>query len=304
MPSSFSKVRHIVQPLARARLTAFPPEANKPSPTPTCFPDGVRQAEWEREVNIYAHVLTGMQAATHCDWAKVQECIIKIKPLRPPAGLLANTAAYLSGAFLQGMGRLDEALAVWKDPRFRIAANAKPGRTNAEQPYRPDLQLSILAALNRIWIMQDPRYQDDQETMDLVATLRPLCEDSSPDTETSKVWHVVLASCEFQPPLSGIQVKGHIHQSLNQTGNTQLCLSIALSTMRQRLFESVVGEQALKSAKAAAAQARKSGNLLWMSVADGMLAQSYETQGFASEAAQALRSGVRLANEAVVRTRL
>ena len=41
----------------------------------------------------------------------------------------------------------------------------------------------------------------------------------------------------------------------------------------------MVGEQALKSALAAARQAQRSGNLLWKSVADGMLAQSYEVQG-------------------------
>ncbi|KAK4122120.1 hypothetical protein N657DRAFT_681933 [Parathielavia appendiculata] len=75
-----------------------------------------------------------------------------------------------------------------------------------------------------------------------------------------------------------IASKRHIQQSLSgaqQTSKTQY-LSMALNIMRARLFEYMVGEQAIKSAKAGSAPARKSGNVLWMSVVDGMLAQSFE----------------------------
>ena len=43
----------------------------------------------------------------------------------------------------------------------------------------------------------------------------------------------------------------------------------------------------LKSAKAASNQAKRSGNTLWMSVADGMLAQSYDVQGQSLDARKA-----------------
>lgn len=167
-------------------------------------------------------------------------------------------------------------------------------------------ELSILAALNRLWILQEPLQVDDVETADLIDLLRPICEDN-PDQEIRTVYNLVLAAIgpSVNPPMSINQVKRHIQQSLSgaqQTSNTQY-LSIALNIMRARLFENVVGEQALKSARAGAAQARKSGNVLWMSVADGMLAQSFEMQGALAEARAAHESGVKLANEAFAKTR-
>lgn len=46
----------------------------------------------------------------------------------------------------------------------------------------------------------------------------------------------------------------------------------------------VVGAQAEKSAMAASAQAQRSGNMLWMSVADGMLGHCFELNGKPVEA--------------------
>ena len=170
---------------------------------------------------------------------------------------------------------------------------------------RIETELSILAALNRLWVMQEPNQTDDTETAELVDLLRPICEDN-PDQEIRTVYNLVLSSIRLNPPTSINQIKRHIQQSLSgaqQTSNT-MYLSIALNVMRCRLFENVVGEQALKSARAGSAQARKSGNVLWMSVAEGMLAQSFEMQGALEEARAAREAGVRLANEAYAKTQV
>jgi len=67
------------------------------------------------------------------------------------------------------------------------------------------------------------------------------------------------------------------------TANTQF-LCITLNVMCNRFFSNVVGAQAEKSAMAASVQAMRSGNILWRSVAEGMLAQCYEVQGKHTEA--------------------
>lgn len=210
-------------------------------------------------------------------------------------------ALYLEGVFYQGSAQLERAVEIWKDKTFEMdwSGTPKPGSSRIE------MELSILAALNRIWIMQDPRQMDDAETQELIDLLRPICEDN-PDQEIRTVYNLVLSSIQLNPPLSINQIKRHIQQSLSgaqQTSNTHH-LSIALNIMRCRLFENVVGEQALKSAKAGSAQARKSGNVLWMSVADGMLAQSFEMQGALAEARKTRESGMRLANEAYAKTQV
>lgn len=210
-------------------------------------------------------------------------------------------ALYLEGVLYQGTAQLNKAVEIWKDPRFEMDWSGAPKHGGSWIV----TELSILAALNRLWIMQEPTQADDAEMAELVDLLRPICEDS-PDQEIRTVYNLVLSSIRLHPPLSINQIKRHIQQSLSgaqNTSNTQY-LSIALNIMRCRLFENVVGEQALKSARAASAQARKSGNVLWMSVADGMLAQSFEMQGALADAKAAHETGVRRANAAFAKTQL
>ena len=87
--------------------------------------------------------------------------------------------------------------------------------------------------------------------------------------------------------------------SLATLGDIQTS-SIALSLMRAKLFQNIVGDQALQCARAASQQARRSGNLIWMSVADNMLAQSLEVQGQAAEAQNVAQAAI---NHAVLASR-
>ncbi|KAL2179212.1 cohesin loading factor-domain-containing protein [Thermothelomyces heterothallicus CBS 202.75] len=276
-------------------------EESKTGPSSYSLPEALKQAEWAKELSCYAHVLTGLQAATLSDWAKVKACLRAIEQQKPESELLDVLTLYLEGVFHQGTAALDKATEIWKDKQFEMDWSGAPKPAGN----RIATELSILAALNRLWIMQDPAQADDAETAELVDLLRPICEDN-PDQEIRTVYNLVLSSIRTNPPLSINQVKRHIQQSLSgaqQTSNTQY-LAIALNIMRARLFESVVGEQALKSARAGSAQARKSGNVLWMSVAEGMLAQSFEMQGALAEARVAHETGVRLANEAFAKTQV
>ncbi|KAM7187969.1 MAU2 chromatid cohesion factor [Rhypophila sp. PSN 637] len=269
--------------------------------TSQSLPEALKNSDWAKELACYSHVLIGLQSATLCDWAKVKSCLKAIEEVQPPSNdFLDIVTLYLSGIFYQGTANLRRALEIWKDKRFDLEGDMG-ARNHVSSTVRTEL--SILSTLNRIWIMQDPSCTDDAETDRLVDLLKPLCEDH-PDSEIRTAYHLVLASCRFDPPFSINQIKSHIQHSLagaQPTSNTQ-CLSIALNTMRCRLFENVVGEQALKSAKAGSAQAKKSGNLLWMSVAEGMLAQSYEMQGALIDAQASRELGVKLANEARLKT--
>ncbi|KAL2139115.1 hypothetical protein VTI28DRAFT_5746 [Corynascus sepedonium] len=276
-------------------------EDSKPGPSSQSLPEALKQAEWATELSCYAHLLTGLQASTLSDWAKVKTCLVAVEQQNPKSEFLALLTLYLEGVFHQGTAALDKATEIWKNQQFKLDWNGAPKPSGS----RIVTELSILAALNRLWIMQDPVQADEAQTAELVDLLRPICEDN-PDQEIRTVYNLVLSSIRMNPPPSINQVKRHIQQSLSgsqQTSNTQY-LAIALNIMRARLFENVVGEQALKSARAGSAQARKSGNVLWMSVAEGMLAQSYEMQGALAEARTSHEAGVRLANEAFAKTQV
>lgn len=287
------------RPFLKTHLTDFSSD-RKSRPLGTCLPEVMKQSDWESDLTCYIQVLIGLQAATLSDWAKVKRCLESTKDLKPLSRVVGLMRLYLTGVHAQGTANLDDALRIFEDPRFdlEVHGQTKAGQGNTEQQL-----LSILATANRIWIMQAPSNRSDAKTAELTELLRLHCAES-PDVEVRTVFNLVLASMQTNPPTSINQIKRHIQQSLNgaqQTANTQ-CLSIALNIMRCRLFENVVGEQALKSARACSAQAKKSGNLLWMSVAEGMLAQSLEMQGVVVEAKTTKDSGIRLANEAHSRT--
>ena len=57
----------------------------------------------------------------------------------------------------------------------------------------------------------------------------------------------------------------------------------------------MVGEQPQKSARSALGMAKKGQNELWTSVAEGMLAETLETQGMSVEAEQARREASQIA---------
>ncbi|KAK4669368.1 uncharacterized protein QC763_202350 [Podospora pseudopauciseta] len=276
----------------------------KVSTAPQPLPEALRQHDWARELTCYTHILIGLQAATVTDWARVKQSLDAIheQPHTSPSpgSSVDILTLYLEGCQQQGMANMDEALAIWKNPRFELDLTGA-----YKNGSRLETELCILAALNRVYIMQEPNHRDSAETAELIDLLRPICEDN-PDLEIRTAWNLVLASSTFEPELSLNQAKRHIQGGLSgaqQLNNTQY-LSMALNIMRCKLFENVVGEQALKSAKAGATQARKSGNLLWMSVAEGMLGQSFEIEGRMGEAGRARGEGVRLANEAYEKTQL
>ncbi len=207
------------------------------------------------------------------------------------------SALYLTGVYEQGTADLAAALRTFQDPVFAIPAGGPQSDSSPSDS-------ALLAGLNRMWIMQHPIYRDERKLAELQEQLPPFFAEH-PDIDVRTAYHIVFSAMQPNPPLSMNRVKQHIQMALSgsqATLNTQF-LSFTLNIMRHRLFENVVAKQAVKSAKAAVSQARKSGNVLWMSVADGMLAQSHEMLNEAEEANAAKESGIRFANEAVVRTR-
>ena len=210
-------------------------------------------------------------------------------------GPLGSIALYLSGIYHQGIGDLETALAIFEDAKFDMASfeSTTSSLSQVERDY------SILAALNTIWILQDPRLQDVRRNNSLIEKITKPCQ-HHPNLDIQAAFHLAAATVNRTPPLPSIDVRSHLAQALKATKVTlnMQFTCITLSIMCNRFFVSVVGEQAEKSALAASVQANRSGNPLWMSVADGMLAQVFELNGKQYEAAQALEKARRKAQHA------
>ncbi|PSR94334.1 cohesin loading factor [Coniella lustricola] len=273
----------------------------KSTPAAYSLPMAIEQAKWRSEVGCYIYTLIALTSATRTNWTKVHECISKFEAMRPLAGTgrLDLLMLYVKGVYYQGTGDLDKALEVFGDARFSLAESTNP--SSGQSGMAPS-EIALLAALNRIWIMQDASRHNDHYTTELLEKIRPYCVQHS-DIDIRTAFHLVAAAIETNPPQSMQIVKRNISTGLKfaqATNNTQL-LGIALNLMRSCLFDSVIGDQAIKSAKAGRAQAQKAGNLLWMSVGEGMLAQTEEMQGQVEEAERLRTYGTAHANQAFVK---
>ncbi|KAK8038140.1 mitochondrial membrane protein [Apiospora phragmitis] len=248
---------------------------------PTSLQEAIRCAEWRRELKCYIQILRGLHLATQSRWSEVGQCVSQLETLVQPSadgaieGIVGVYTYYLGGVYRQGIGHLDVANSIYQHPFLNINTDSSFQGTGKQA----ESDVRLLAAFNRIWIMQHPDHRDDQQTSELLEQLRPLCK-RHPNQHIRTVWHIVSAAIQTEPALPMTELKSHLSSALNgaKALGDVLSLSIALNLMRAKLFHDVVGDQALKSAKAGAMQAKRSHNLLWMSVAEGLLAQSYEVQ--------------------------
>ncbi|KAI0884493.1 cohesin loading factor-domain-containing protein [Annulohypoxylon maeteangense] len=264
---------------------------------PNSLTDAITRLDWQKEWMCYLYILQGLHLATHTRWSEVKQCVTHLESMvKPPLeGIVVLYSTYLAGVYHQGTGDLKTASMIYGNEIFSLDDdNVRNGsRKTAE------MEVSLLATFNRIWIMQHPDYRDDRLTLDLLEQLRPLCADH-PNLEIRTAYNLVLAAVQTNPPIPMTAVKMHISTALSNAqslGNVQT-LSIALNVMRAKLFQDIVGDQALKSAKAASNQAKRSGNTLWMSVADGMLAQSFDVQGQSLDAQKAWEDATQYAQQA------
>ncbi|KAI0840260.1 cohesin loading factor-domain-containing protein [Hypoxylon sp. FL0890] len=264
---------------------------------PNSLADAIARSDWQKEWMCYLYILQGLHFATHTRWVEVKNCVAQLENMvKPPLeGVVVLYSTYLAGVYHQGTGDLKTASSIFRNRMFSLDGGSG-GNGNREST---ELEVSLLATFNRLWIMQHPDYRDDRLTLELLEQLRPLCADH-PNMEIRTAYNLVLAAVQTNPPIPMTAVKMHISTALNNAqslGNVQT-LSIALNLMRAKLFQSIVGDQALKSARAASNQAKRSGNTLWMSVADGMLAQSFDVQGQSLDARKAWEDATQYARQA------
>ncbi|KAG5987277.1 hypothetical protein E4U43_005151, partial [Claviceps pusilla] len=270
--------------------------AGIPYGPPVSLSTAIRQRAWRTDAQAYLYALLGFLAASHCQWNKVKQFMSKLEALVRPStqSTVELLSTYLTGVYRQGTGNLQGALEIFSSPRFHLPQTSNGVKAGQKE-------IALLAGLNRLWIMQHPSCRNDYQTHELIGQLQPFCTNHW-NIDLRTAWHNVAAALDTEPPQQLNQQKQHIQAAMSgsKVTNNILGAAVTLCIMRSRFFENVIGEQALKSARAASKQAQRSGNMLWQSVADGMLAQSYEVQGQREEAGQEWQKATKEANDAFV----
>lgn len=244
----------------------------------------------------------GFCAALMSDWAVVKQSVDHMRSTAryfdiPLSGPLECLTIYLTGVYHQGIGDLDIALHHFQNPMFDLSSAKSSNPTSTSQVER---DFSLLAALNILWILQDPKRQNPETNTSLIAKLEPFCAKHH-NTDIQTAYNLVKATVNTIPPPQLFTIKKYLGAALSgaQTTFNAQFLCITLNVMCSRFFSNVVGDQAEKSAKAASMHAQKSGSALWRSVADGMLARCYEVQGKKSEAQASMEQARKLSQMAL-----
>ncbi|CZS93681.1 related to CYC8-general repressor of transcription [Rhynchosporium agropyri] len=287
----------------KAGLDLLEADTKSSKKLPGLLPELITQRRWRGQLLCYLRVYMAFCSAGLADWSETKRQIDALMATSrsfdiAPTGPLEILAMYLTGVYHQGIGDLDRALNIFQDAKFALPTAKNLITTSMDQLYR---DISLFAALNTLWILHENDRQDVNQNTALIEKLRPFCE-HHPSVDLQTAFNLVWATVPTNPPVQMYQVKNHLRAALNgasATANTQF-LCITLNVMCSRFFSNVVGDQAEKSAMAASTQATNSGNVLWRSVADGMLAQCYEVQGKKDLAQETLQQAQYFARKAAL----
>lgn len=264
---------------------------------PAILSQAVKQKMWRTDMQCFLNILLGLLAASQCRWDVAMEHAETAEShwhISTKQEMLKAYLIYLKGACHQGTGCFDAALSYFRDDSLAIEA----GNAASKAPQR---HLALLAAMNQLWIMQRPSHQDDSATVELISELDPLCR-PHPNIEIRGTWQSVLAAVVTNPPRQRNQRKEDAGQALSNIKGNILATTIGLVIARDLLYNNLLGEQAWKCMQAAATWAGRSGNPLWQSVVDGIIAEFSDARNEKEQSRKFWERGVEEAKNAFARS--
>ena len=256
-------------------LDVLPHERIRSTSLPTAFDLNRFRAHLDLSIRIYR--IFGL--CDRSDWALAKDELdnlrrmVKNFPYQIPQHA-QNLMLYLQGSIHQSVGSLDQALKVFRSSAlaFSPSSNRVPA---------PQQQLTILAALNTVFVLRNPAVDSYPEASEILNRLQPVCHNHPcKPIRAAYTFAQALVTSTDDEAQSGRPsmpaVKGSLSTSLNLAKSTQNAqiTALVLSLMTQIFFTGISGEQAEKSAKAARATAGHWRSVLWSVVADGMLEQT------------------------------
>lgn len=266
------------------------------------LPGALTKLRWRGSMVCYFHVYIVFASIATTDWNTAKVNLEALEASIQALGdsvdpLLVKLFTYLSGMFFQGTGDLGQALRLYGGQEFALPELGSPIRSAEEQVRR---DLAVLAAINSLWILQCDPQRDIERNTALLERLDPYCS-SNPNQEIQAAFNLTRVTVDTNTAASQPKTKTYLRAALAaaQVSKNKHLICITLNVMCDKFFGGIVGEQADKSARAASVQSKKSGNMLWMSVADGLLARSFETEGNTAEAQRAMTEAIRLADAAL-----
>ncbi|KZF21311.1 hypothetical protein L228DRAFT_170253 [Xylona heveae TC161] len=239
------------------------------------------QFSWRSTFRCYTYLYLIFVLCARTDWrsaaASFKELKHSVKELGTPiTEPLSSLIHYVTGLIHQGTGDTAAALAIFFGRSLALPALGSPS-------YAIRRDMHILAMLNAVLIIREPSHPQHGALDSTLAALEPLCI-QHPSKNIQAAFNLIRATASSEN--STVKLKHYLQlalQAARSISNTQITC-IVLNFMSWKFFRGVVGEQAEKSAVVGQTLARKDDNSLWLSVADGILADTLRLQGKTQEA--------------------
>ena len=238
------------------------------------------------------------------EWDKAEEAVNTISKVAEevrdgfPQSMI-SISQYLRGTIHQGSGDLDAAVGVYQAPMFDLGHFIRGPEASAAHHKSHDSEtetirnIAILAAMNRLLIINDPLHPQYQTSSAIVEQLNILVKASQ--DKNIQASYTLIHSLTAQAGI--LRSKQSLIAALNSAkaiSNGQIT-ALVLMTMHQKHFLGVTDEHAVKCVKATSMQMRNWGNPMWMHVTAGVEAEALEFAGKGEEAEGKLAEAARRA---------
>ncbi|KAK1813198.1 hypothetical protein LTR12_012452 [Friedmanniomyces endolithicus] len=233
---------------------------------PSALPATMQYADWQRSAIVMARL---QQAAVQCarsEWASASKIMLEIEEAVAEHDLKSDTftqalLVYIRAVIKHGDGDLKGAEALYASAS--LAWDSKSKETSALR----DMQ--AVACLNRIHILQHVGRRDEAEGM--LALIEPFAVTNANLAITAGYYIVAMSAQGPQSPILKLkkELAPGIKAAKAAANTQQLCM--IMSIMTNMFFTNIVGDQAIKAARASRTLARQCGSKLWQAVADTRL---------------------------------
>ncbi|KAF1952003.1 hypothetical protein CC80DRAFT_453041 [Byssothecium circinans] len=245
------------------------------------IPTALAQRNWVKILDWHVKFALGLVACYHEDKSTAKHAVAMLRERvdqHPFKGVepYARSLHYVSAVLDQSNGSLDSALATYSQADFNLP-DAGSGTD-----FKTDL--ALLATMHRLLIIRAPSHPEHYQAHLLFAQVQLLCT-NHPNLYIECAFRIIQAIM-INPDESINRQKTLIHTTTNRAqklANMQF-MSICLNYMAARFFANQVGEQPIKSVRAARNISKQGRSVLWRAVAYGICINTFQRNNLFEDA--------------------
>ncbi|KAF2652830.1 hypothetical protein K491DRAFT_604160 [Lophiostoma macrostomum CBS 122681] len=256
------------------------------TPFPTSISTSIRHRTWVATLHWQFVFTLGLLACRSEELPLAKDSLMTLRKRLNHApfkngSIFALMLSYLSGVIDQSKGSFDTALATYAQDQFTLP------NSGSHADFKTDI--AILATMNRILVVRNPAHPEHYLMGVLFSQLEPVCA-NHPNRFIEVAFSLVRAITTTDNSINRHKTLIHNALSAAQKLNSHQLMTMCLCYMSSRFFADTVGEQTLKSVRAARSIAKQNKSVLWIAVAYGLCINTLYRNGMLDQARECQQS--------------